>query len=228
MDFHQVSVLLTSFCASDLGGFYLDIIKDRQYTTQADSVARRSAQTALYHLTQAFVRWMSPILSFTAQEAWTALAEPTSKYVFTAEWYALPVVDVAAQISDEDWQTILQVKAAVNKQIETARNAKLIGANLSAQVTLWADDALKTVLDKLGDELRFVLITSAATVHAYTEQGEATELTGLRVQVSPADGVKCARCWHLRPDVGSHAEHPELCGRCIDNVTGNGEVRHYA
>ncbi|MFA9204111.1 MAG: class I tRNA ligase family protein, partial [Flavobacteriales bacterium] len=203
-------------------------IKDRQYTTQADSVARRSAQTALYHLTQAFVRWMSPILSFTAQEAWSALAEPTSKYVFTAEWYTLPVVDVAAQISDDDWQTILQVKAAVNKQIENARNAKLIGANLSAQVVLWADERLQTVLAKLGDELRFVLITSAARVETFTAQGEATELTGLRVQVSPADGVKCARCWHVRSDVGSHTEHPELCGRCIDNVTGNGEVRHYA
>ncbi len=228
MDFHQVTVLLTSFCASDLGGFYLDIIKDRQYTTQADSVARRSAQTALYHLTQAFVRWMSPILSFTAQEAWSALAEPTSKYVFTAEWYTLPVVDVAAQISDDDWQTILQVKAAVNKQIENARNAKLIGANLSAQVTLWADESLKSVLDKLGDELRFVLITSAANVQTYAEQGESTDLAGLRAQVSPADGVKCARCWHVRPDVGTHAAHPEICGRCVDNVTGSGEVRHYA
>lgn len=228
MDFHQVTVLLTSFCASDLGGFYLDIIKDRQYTTQADSVARRSAQTALYHLTQAFVRWMSPILSFTAQEAWSALAETSSKYVFTAEWYALPVVDVAAQISDDDWQTILQVKAAVNKQIENARNAKLIGANLSAQVTLWADDTLKAVLDKLGDELRFVLITSAANVQTYAEQGESTDLAGLRAQVSPADGVKCARCWHVRPDVGTHAAHPEICGRCVDNVTGSGEVRHYA
>lgn len=228
MDFHQVTTLLTGFCASDLGGFYLDIIKDRQYTTQADSVARRSAQTALYHISQAFVRWMAPILSFTAQEAWGEIPEQAHQYVFTAEWYAVPVVTVAAKISDTDWQTILQVKAAVNKQIETARNAKLIGANLSAQVTLWADDGLNTVLEKLGDELRFVLITSAATVRAFAEQGEATEVTGLRVQVSPADGVKCARCWHVRPDVGTHASHPEICGRCVDNVTGSGEVRHYA
>lgn len=228
MDFHQVTVLLTSFCASDLGSFYIDIIKDRQYTTQADSVARRSAQTALYHLTQALLRWMSPILSFTAQEAWQEIAEQDQRYVFTALWYELPVVSALPVISDSDWQMVLQVKAAVNKQIENARNAKLIGANLSAQVTLWADDTLKAVLDKLGDELRFVLITSAANVQTYAEQGESTDLAGLRVQVSPADGVKCARCWHVRPDVGTHAAHPEICGRCVDNVTGSGEVRHYA
>ena len=228
MDFHQVCSLLTSFCSSELGSFYLDIIKDRQYTTKADSTARRSAQTVLYHIIQALSRWMAPILSFTAQEAWREIPDQDQPYVFTALWYDLPVVNAASAISDSDWQTVRQVKHAVNKQLEAARSAKVIGAGLSAQVSLWANDALKAVLDKLGDELRFVLITSAATVQPYSEQGEATELDGLRVQVAPADGVKCVRCWHVRTDVGMHADHPDLCNRCVDNVVGEGEVRHYA
>jgi isoleucyl-tRNA synthetase len=211
-----------------LGSFYLDIIKDRQYTTKADSTARCSAQTVLYHIIQALSRWMAPILSFTAQEAWREIPDQDQPYVFTALWYDLPVVNAASAISDSDWQTVRQVKHAVNKQLEAARSAKVIGAGLSAQVSLWANDALKAVLDKLGDELRFVLITSAATVQPYSEQGEATELDGLRVQVAPADGVKCVRCWHVRTDVGMHAEHPDLCNRCVDNVVGEGEVRHYA
>ena len=206
----------------------LDIIKDRQYTTKADSQARRSAQTALYHIVQAFVRWMSPILSFTAQEAWPLIPEQTDKYVFTAEWYDLPVSSKANLLSEADWQTLISVKSAVNKQIESARNAKLVGSNLSAKVELWANESLQTVLNQLADELRFVLITSQVVVHPFAEQGEATEMEGLRVQVSAAEGEKCARCWHVLPDVNTHADHPGLCGRCIVNVTGRGEVRKYA
>ncbi|MEX5455396.1 isoleucine--tRNA ligase [Acinetobacter baumannii] len=228
MNFHVVCSALTSFCINDLGGFYLDIIKDRQYTTKADSQARRSAQTALYHIVQAFVRWMSPILSFTAQEAWPLIPEQTDKYVFTAEWYDLPVSSKANLLSEADWQTLISVKSAVNKQIESARNAKLVGSNLSAKVELWANESLQTVLNQLADELRFVLITSQVVVHPFAEQGEATEMEGLRVQVSAAEGEKCARCWHVLPDVNTHADHPGLCGRCIVNVTGRGEVRKYA
>ncbi|KPM94963.1 isoleucine--tRNA ligase, partial [Vibrio alginolyticus] len=158
MNFHVVCSALTSFCINDLGGFYLDIIKDRQYTTKADSQARRSAQTALYHIVQAFIRWMSPILSFTAQEAWPLIPEQTEKYVFTSEWYDLPVSSKANLLSEEDWQTLISVKSAVNKQIEAARNAKLVGSNLSAKVELWANESLQTVLNQLADELRFVLI----------------------------------------------------------------------
>ncbi|MFW1857448.1 isoleucine--tRNA ligase [Acinetobacter defluvii] len=230
MNFHLVSNALTSFCINDLGGFYLDIIKDRQYTTKADSQARRSAQTALYHLVQAFVRWMSPILSFTAQEAWPLIPEQSEKYVFTAEWYDIPVSSTANLISEADWQTLIEVKSAVNKQIEAARNAKLIGSNLSAKVELWANPELKTVLDQLGDELRFVLITSQVAVNNFDEaQGEASDLEGLRVKVSAAEGEKCARCWHVLPDVNTHSEHPGLCSRCIINLpTGQGEERKYA
>ena len=228
MNFHTVCSALTAFCINDLGSFYLDIIKDRQYTTKADSQARHSAQTALYHIVQAFVRWMSPILSFTAQEAWPLIPEQTEKYVFTAEWYEIPVASTTTQISETDWQALIQVKSAVNKQIEAARNAKLVGSNLSAKVELWADETLQKVLNQLGDELRFVLITSQVIVNAYAEQGEATDLAGLRVKISAADGEKCVRCWHVLPDVNTHVGHTGLCARCIVNVTGSGEVRKYA
>ena len=230
MNFHIVTNALTNFCINDLGGLYLDIIKDRQYTTKADSQARHSAQTALYHLVQAFVRWMSPILSFTAQEAWPLMPEQTEKYVFTAEWYDIPVASKANLLSEADWQTLIAVKSAVNKFIETARTAKIVGSNLSAKVELWADAELKDVLDRLDDELRFVMITSQVLVNAFdATQGEASDLAGLNVQVSAADGEKCVRCWHVLPDVNTHVTHPGLCGRCIINLpTGQGEERKYA
>ncbi|RJL75147.1 isoleucine--tRNA ligase [Acinetobacter radioresistens] len=229
MNFHVVCSSLTNFCINDLGGFYLDIIKDRQYTTKTDSQARRSAQTALYHIVQAFIRWMSPILSFTAQEAWPLIPEQSEKYVFMSEWYQIPVASTANLISEENWQTLITVKSAVNKQIEAARNAKLVGSNLSAKVELWAQPALKSILDQLGNELRFVLITSQVIVHDFEEAGESTELEGLRVKVSAAEGEKCARCWHVLPDVNTHAGHPGICGRCLINLpSGQGEERKYA
>jgi len=229
MNFHVVCSSLTNFCINDLGGFYLDIIKDRQYTTKTDSQARRSAQTALYHIVQAFIRWMSPILSFTAQEAWPLIPEQSEKYVFMSEWYQIPVASTANLISEENWQTLITVKSAVNKQIEAARNAKLVGSNLSAKVELWAQPALKSILDQLDNELRFVLITSQVIVHDFEEAGESTELEGLRVKVSAAEGEKCARCWHVLPDVNTHAGHPSICGRCLINLpSGQGEERKYA
>lgn len=230
MNFHIVASALTNFCINDLGGFYLDIIKDRQYTSKADSQARHSAQTALYHLVQAFVRWMAPILSFTAQEAWPLIPDQTEKYVFTTEWYDIPVASTANLISEADWQTLISVKSAVNKQIEAGRNAKLIGSNLSAKVELWANAELKAILDQLDNELRFVLITSTVMVNTFdAAQGESTEIEGLRVKVSAAEGEKCARCWHVLPDVNTHAAHLGLCSRCIINLpTGQGEERKYA
>ncbi|WLF83427.1 isoleucine--tRNA ligase [Moraxella sp. ZY210820] len=229
MSFHTVVSSITNFCINDLGGFYLDIIKDRQYTTKADSQARRSAQTALYHVVNAFVRWISPILSFTAQEAWALIPEQNEKYVFTAEWYNLEMVSQNNALSEQDWQSLIQVKSAVNKHIENARNEKIIGGNLSAKVELWAKPELKTLLDKLGDELRFVLITSQVKVYDFDEnQGNASDFDGLNVKISTADGEKCVRCWHVLPDVNTHAGHAGICGRCVINVAGNGEVRHYA
>lgn len=234
MDFHQVCALITSFCSQDLGGFYLDIIKDRLYTTQVNGKPRRSAQTALYHISHALIRWISPILSFTAQEAWQELPHTTG-YVFTQTWYELPKLTQSGGngLTQQDWQQVLQAKNAINKHIEDARIAKTINSNLSAHIDIWATGEAYNALAKLGDELRFVLITSAAVLHQLDDaqvesQGNASECTGLRVAVSPAKGSKCVRCWHVRDDIGTNPEHPEICSRCVTNVVGEGEVRNYA
>ncbi|MZR61353.1 isoleucine--tRNA ligase [Alcanivorax sp. DP30] len=228
--FHQIYQRLHNFCALDLGGFYLDIIKDRQYTTQADSVARRSCQTALYHIAQALVRWMAPILSFTAEEIYENLPGERLDSVFLAEWYdGLFALD-DAEMGRDFWDQVQDVKQAVNKAIEGARRDKLIKGGLSAEVTLFVDADKQALLEKLGDELRFVTITSAATLKPLAEAPAELEeaAAGLKVQVVASENTKCVRCWHHQADVGSHAGHEELCGRCVTNVDGDGEIRHYA
>ena len=235
MDFHQVTQQVTAFCSQDLGGFYLDIIKDRQYTSQTDGKPRRSAQTAIYHIAHALLRWIAPILTFTAQEGWEVLNKNTDqadadKYIFTQEWYQFPEFALT-DISSADWQRILDAKDATNKLIETARENKTINANLSADVTLYASGEMLASLAKLKDELRFVLITSNANLLPLQDaqpQGDATELDSLRVSVTPAQGTKCVRCWHIRDDIGVDPAHPELCARCVSNAFGDGEERHYA
>ncbi|MGO1399916.1 MAG: isoleucine--tRNA ligase [Moraxellaceae bacterium] len=243
MDFHQVTQHVTAFCSQDLGSFYLDIIKDRQYTTQTDGQPRRSAQTAIFHIAHALIRWITPILSFTAQEAWEVLQSKSADetgYVFTEAWYEFPAFELST-ISSDDWQNIMQAKDSVNKHIETARGEKIINANLSADVTLYADNAMHDSLAKLGEELRFVLITSSATLKPMSEAPAASvsqseqqddsatdEPVALVVNVSAATGTKCVRCWHIRDDIGTDSAHPELCARCVTNVSGDGEVRHYA
>ena len=231
-DLLVVSQKLTHFCSLDLGSFYLDIIKDRQYTAKQDSVARRSCQTALYHIVEALVRWMAPITSFTAQEIWQEMPGERGKFVFTETWYnGFNSFTQDGALDDDFWQQIMAVKDAVNRALEQARKAQVLGGSLEADITLYADEALKTQLDLLGDELRFVLITSGATVKASaekTDDAEKTDVSGLFVSVAKTAGEKCVRCWHHREDVGSHAGHEELCGRCVTNVDGDGEVRHYA
>ncbi|MGB2047798.1 MAG: class I tRNA ligase family protein, partial [Psychrobacter celer] len=243
MDFHQVTQHVTAFCSQDLGSFYLDIIKDRQYTTQTDGQPRRSAQTAIYHIAHALIRWITPILSFTAQEAWEVLEGKNGQdagYVFTQAWYTFPAFELSA-ITSDDWQRIMQAKDIVNKHIETARGEKIINANLSAGVDLYASGAMQESLAKLGEELRFVLITSSATLQPMSEapaqsadtgsvsaESHADESSDLQVKVSAATGTKCVRCWHIRDDIGVDSAHPELCARCVTNVSGTGEVRHYA
>ncbi|HQQ63293.1 MAG TPA: isoleucine--tRNA ligase [Pseudomonadales bacterium] len=226
--FHLIYQKLHNFCAVDLGGIYLDIIKDRQYTMQENSLGRRSCQTALYHIIEAMTRWLAPVLSFTADELWQAIPGEHPDTVFTQEWYVLPSLSGDNRISAADWQTIFAVKTAVNKLLEVDRAAGRIGASLQARVSLYCNQALKTTLDKLGDELRFVLITSYATVEAYADRGQVTDVEGLRVEVMVAEEGKCVRCWHYRDDVGHHAEDPELCGRCVENVNGSGEKRQFA
>ncbi|KUJ79658.1 isoleucine--tRNA ligase [Microbulbifer flavimaris] len=228
--FHQIYQKLHNFCVVEMGGFYLDIIKDRQYTTRDDSVARRSAQTALYHIVQAFTRWVAPILSFTAEELWQFIPGGKGESVFLEEWYPLEKLPADADKGAEFWAQVASVKTAVNKVLEEQRNAGQIGGSLQAAVTLYADDALREKLCALEDELRFVLICSSTSVQRLSDAAGAheTELEGLKVDVRKVDHPKCARCWHYRADVGSVPEHPEICSRCVENVAGAGEERHYA
>jgi len=220
-----------SFCEATLGGFYLDIIKDRQYTTQADSLARRSCQTALYHVAEALVRWIAPILSFTADEIWQHLPGERGETVFYETWYeGLAELPENAELGRDYWRRIFGVKEAVNKRLEEARARGEIKGSLSAEVTLYCDGELAADLEYLGEELRFVLITSEATVRPVSEAdgAEMTSYDGLRVKVTPATYAKCERCWHHREDVGANAKHEDLCGRCITNVEGPGETRSFA
>ena len=230
--FHLIYQKLHNFCVNDLGGFYLDVIKDRQYTARADSRARRSAQTALYHVIEALVRWIAPILSFTADEIWRCLPGERSEPVFAALWYrSLAELPADAELGRGFWQLLIQVKTDVNRELERRRNEGVVGSTLSAEVTLWCDAGLATQFGRLGDELRFVFITSEAHV---VSGGEApddaveTSIPGLKLRVDASAAPKCVRCWQHRPDVGTHAGHPQLCGRCVENVDGPGEVRRYA
>ena len=230
--FHLVSHKLHNFCVTELGGFYLDIIKDRQYTTRTDSLARRSAQTALFDILEALVRWITPILSFTADEIWRCMPGERTQTVFAATWYeGLAELPADAALGRDFWDLAMQLKTAVNRELERARNAGIVGGSLEAEVQLFCDAPLATQIARLGQELRFVLISSAASIHPASDapaEAVGTELPGLQLLVRPAPGTKCVRCWHRLEDVGSHAAHPELCGRCIDNVDGAGEVRQYA
>ena len=230
--FHQIFHKVHNFCGGELGGFYLDIIKDRQYTTQSDSHPRRSAQTALWHLAEALCRWIAPILSFTAEEIWENLPGEHTASVFLSEWYsALPRTSSEAAMGDAFWSEMLSVRQDVNKAMETKRAAGELKGGLDANVTLYADADLKAQLDALEDELRFVLITSGAEVRAF-DMAPASALrgdhSGLAVEVAVSDAAKCDRCWHRREDVGAHSQHATLCGRCVTNVEGDGETRHYA
>ena len=230
--FWNVYQKVHNFCVQELGGFYLDIIKDRQYTTQANSIARRSCQTALYHIAEALVRWIAPVLSFTAEELWQYLPGEHNDSVMLNAWYdGLAELPADQALGREFWNTVMGVKEAVNKELENLRSAKAIRGNLEAEVTLFVESALSEQLAKLGDELRFVLITSQAALAPLAEAGAdavETELPGLKLRILKSTETKCARCWHFRADVGTHAAHPEICSRCVDNIEGAGEVRQHA
>ncbi|MEC5317472.1 isoleucine--tRNA ligase [Brenneria populi subsp. brevivirga] len=230
-DFHRVVQRLMQFCSIEMGSFYLDIIKDRQYTAKSDSIARRSCQTALYHIAEALVRWMAPILSFTADEIWGYLPGERAQYVFTEEWYdGLFGLDADEVMNDAFWADMLKVRGEVNKVIEQARNDKRIGGSLEASVTLYADAALADKLNQLRQELHFALLTSKARVEPYENapaDAQSTELPGLKIALSKAEGHKCPRCWHYESDIGADSAHPDICGRCATNVGGKGEERKF-
>lgn len=215
-----------------MGSFYLDIIKDRQYTTKRGSLAHRSCQTALYYIVEALVRWIAPVLSFTADEIWNQMPGERDKFVFTGNWYEdLFGLDESKPMNSNYWQKIQDVRTEVNKVLETARSSKEIGGALQAEVTLYATEDLAAELSLLQDELRFVLITSKADVVVVTtkpENAHATEIDGLWVAVTASKAPKCVRCWHHVADVGTNSESPEICGRCITNIEGDGEMRKFA
>ena len=227
--FHLIYQKLHNFCVTDLGGFYLDIIKDRVYTVKADALPRRSAQTAVYHIAEALVRWIAPILSFTADEIWKFMPGERGASVQLAEWYqGLTELNADDAMGRAYWDDVMAVKTAVNKVLEAARVAGTIGSGLDAEVTLHCDAELAGKLEQLKDELRFVLITSQADIVVGDSEGETTDLDGLRVEIKVSQAAKCGRCWHLRDDVGSDDAHPELCARCVTNVDGAGESRAFA
>jgi isoleucyl-tRNA synthetase len=230
-EFHLVYQKVHHFCSVDMGAFYLDVIKDRLYTTAAGSAARRSAQTVMYLIAEAMVRWLAPLLSFTAEEIWKYLpALPDrAESILLSTWLELPPA-VAPSIN---WTQMLELRSAVSRELEKLRVAGQIGAPLDAGITLYAQQPMLAALKQLGDELRFVFITSAAQVLPAAERPEsaiaasdADNLVWITTQV--VSDSKCVRCWHKRPDVGSHADHPELCGRCVSNISAAGEVRRYA
>ena len=210
-----------------MGSLYLDIIKDRQYTCQTNSQARRSAQTALYHIVEALVRWLAPILSFTAEEIWQHKPGTRSDSVLLETWYdglfSLPVE------SRNQWEIVFTVREAVNKALEQLRVSNTIGSSLEAEVDIYCDDALYAQLTAWGDELRFVLKTSMARIHpSSAKPKQAITGDGFWLQIKPSEHPKCVRCWHHREEIGTHPEHPELCSRCIENIVGQGEQRRYA
>ncbi|WED43852.1 isoleucine--tRNA ligase [Legionella cardiaca] len=228
-NFHVIYQKIHNFCAVDMGSFYLDVIKDRQYTTAKNSVARRSCQTAMFHIIHALTRWLAPILSFTAEEIWQVIPGQTSESVFVEQWY-----DEWPTITDVDiafWEQLQIIRNEVNKALEAQRKEGIIGSALAAEVTIYANDKAYSLLNKLGDELRFVLITSAATVKpmaSSTDKLTLNEELGVAIVVHPSEHEKCDRCWHRREDVGADITHPELCQRCVDNISGRDEVRHFA
>jgi isoleucyl-tRNA synthetase len=213
-EFHPVVAKLQLYCSEDLGGFYLDVLKDRLYTTAPKSLARRSAQTALHQITHAMLRWMAPFLSFTAEEAWKIFGN--SESIFLETFSNLPTPDEGLVTK---WNRIREIRDEVNKAIEALRAEGKVGASLQAEVGLSANAEDHALLSSLGDDLKFVFISSAVTL----QSGQ-----GLEVKVTPSTAQKCERCWHYRDDVGSDTAHPTLCGRCASNLFGAGETRSYA
>ncbi len=231
--FHVIYQRVHNFCVNDLGGLYLDVLKDRMYTTPAEGHARRSAQTAMFHIAQAMVRWLAPILSFTAEEIWQVLPgrEKSPKSVFLATWQEFP----AMPASSIDWDALIALRQAVQRELEKLREAGTIGAPLDAAVDVYALPDLAKKYSAVGEELRFLTITSEARVQVAqaapddavaAEAGNAV-VPGLWLKTRRSSHNKCVRCWHLMPDIGSDPAHPELCGRCAGNVSGRPEVRRH-
>jgi len=225
-EFHPVAAKLQMYCSEDLGGFYLDILKDRLYTGGVASPARRSAQTALWHITHALLRLMAPTLSFTAEEAWAVFAgqqayADSGETIFTQTFHALPkVADAPALL--EKFTRLREIRADVMKQLEEVRVSGAIGSSLQAELEIRAGGDKFSLLESLGDDLKFVMITSSARVTKVDSEAEEA------IVVTPSPNEKCERCWHYRADVNSHPEHPGICARCVENLFGAAEARKFA
>lgn len=220
-EFHPITSRLQIYCSEDLGSFYLDILKDRLYTTATDSHARRSAQSALWHITHALLRMMAPILSFTAEEAWAIFAPGRSDSIFIETYWEIPVQQNAPALL-EKWKRLQHIREAVNKEIEQLRAAGQVGSSLQANISIEAPLADYALMSSLGEDLKFIFITSSAQLHK-NKQGDE-----LRIHVQASTEQKCERCWHYRDDVGHDEQHPHLCGRCVSNLYGEGEKRTFA
>jgi len=227
-EFHFVAQKLLGFCSEEMGSFYLDILKDRLYTAGTDSSARRSAQNALYHVTHSLLRQMAPILSFTAEEAWAALTGKDDDSIMLHTWHdVLPHQPEEAAISAR-WTELRRLRADVQKRLEEVRVAGEIGSSLAAEVDLYAIGEIHDLLASFGDDLRFIFITSQARLHLGEHPDAPAGEVGVGIRVSASAQQKCERCWHYREDVGADPAHPTLCGRCVSNLFGAGEARHYA
>ncbi|MBS0551434.1 MAG: class I tRNA ligase family protein, partial [Proteobacteria bacterium] len=221
MEFHRIVQALQVFCAEDLGAFYLDILKDRLYTTAAGSLPRRAAQTVLWHITQTLLKLMAPILSFTAEEAWAVLHPGQDDSIMLHTFHALPAQEGEPGLIAR-WETIRDVRAEGLKVIEALRTEGKVGSSLQAELALQLTSDKFTALASLGDDLRFVTMTSAASL------AEVAAAEDERIIASPSSAQKCERCWHYVDSVGSDAEHSTLCGRCVSNLFGEGETRTHA
>lgn len=220
-EFHLAMQKFVGFCSEDLGSFYLDILKDRLYTAGETSHARRAAQSALHHITHAMMRLIAPVLSFTADEIWQTLNLDNEATVFEDVWYQLPAHGLNAQ-QLQNWETIIALRAQAAKEIEVVREANQVGSSLQAELSFHVPEAEYEALASLAEDLRFVMLTSRATIYKVASDAER------KILVSPSQHQKCDRCWHYREDVGANAEHPSICGRCVSNLFGSGEVRNYA
>lgn len=220
-EFHFAVQKFVSFCSDDLGSFYLDILKDRLYTAGETSHARRAAQSALHHITHSMMRLMAPILSFTANEIWETLGLDANKTVFEDTWYDLPAHGLSAERLTV-WEAVIVARGLSTKEIEVLRTAGQVGSSLQAELEFFATDVTFDALSSLAEDLRFVMIVSSAKVTKVATDAEQ------KIFVTPSTHVKCGRCWHYRADVGAHAEHPTICGRCVSNLFGAGEERSFA
>ncbi|AKC59702.1 isoleucine--tRNA ligase [Blochmannia endosymbiont of Polyrhachis (Hedomyrma) turneri] len=233
-NFHNIVKRIMCFCSVELGSFYLDVIKDRQYVVKKNSIARKSSQSALYHIIEAMVRWIAPIISFTAAEIWSYIPGERSLHVFVEEWYdGLFSMDASEIMNENYWNLFLQIRGEVNKVLEKAREDGYIGSSLEAGIILYAQSKLSALLNQLGHELHFGFLTSSARVVDFYDLNEKKSvyrqnvMEGLSIGLEKAVGSKCQRCWHYTLDVGIVGSYPDICSRCLENIFGKGEARMF-